>query len=337
MIGAKTTTSTQNTFHGIRPVNLQTDLAPLADLIELVFAQAMDDSGRAAIREMRYLSKMGLGLSILGRLNDLALGISNGFVWVEDNKLVGNVSIYPASLPSSVGSTWIIANVGVHPSYQRRGIARKLMQSSMELLRRRGVKHAILQVDVDNAAAIPLYETLGFIKERAFTTWTRSSYATLPKDNTFDDIFITRRRSSEWQAEYGLASTVRPAQAGGIGWLKPLQPSLFHASIWQQIIRWFAISNIERLIIRSEDQSQILSSLWVENSLGTSTIRLTMMTHPDYQGLYDRALLNTVLRRFRTSSLIIEHPADDEIMAAILQQAQFRVKRSVWHMRWDVN
>lgn len=43
----------------IRPVNLRTDLPTLADLIELVFAPTMDESGRAAIREMRYMSRMG--------------------------------------------------------------------------------------------------------------------------------------------------------------------------------------------------------------------------------------------------------------------------------------
>lgn len=336
MINAKVNPSTTNTLHGIRPVNLQTDLAPLADLIELVFARVMDDSGRAAIREMRYLSKMGLGLSLLGRLNDLALGISNGFVWIEDNTLVGNVSLYPAQIPRQKGCSWIIANVAVHPSYQRRGIARQLMHSSMELIRQRGAKHGILQVDVDNDAAIPLYESLGFVKERAFTTWTRSSYANTPDSQELNDVFITRRRMSEWQQEYELAQIVRSIDMGGIGWLKPLETASFHAPIWKQFIKWFAMGNIERLIVRSEDEQQILASLWIENTIGTSTIRLTSMTHPDYQGLYDRALLNSVLRRFRTSSLVIEHPADDDIMAAILRQAQFRVKRSVWHMRWDV-
>ena len=69
---------------GVRPVNLRTDLRPLADLIELVFADSMDSSGRSAVREMRYLSQLGYGLKLIARMNELALGISLGFVYIMD-------------------------------------------------------------------------------------------------------------------------------------------------------------------------------------------------------------------------------------------------------------
>ena len=153
---------------GVRPVNLRTDLRPLADLIELVFADSMDSSGRSAIREMRYLSSLGYGLKLIARLNELALGISLGFVYVLDGKLVGNVSVYPASYPSGLGETWILANVGVHPDYQRRGIAGDLMRASLEMIRRRGAARVILQVNYDNEAALRLYERAGFVCERAW-------------------------------------------------------------------------------------------------------------------------------------------------------------------------
>ena len=115
---------------GLRPVNLRTDLAQLADLIELVFADSMDQGGRAAVREMRYLSKVGIGISLIPGFNDLTQGINMGYVWIADGKLVGNVSIYPASRPNR--NTWIIANVGVHPDYQRRGIATGMMEASID-------------------------------------------------------------------------------------------------------------------------------------------------------------------------------------------------------------
>ena len=92
---------------GLRPVNLRTDLVPLADLIEIAFADTMDSSGRAAVREMRTLSRLGPGLSVLLGMNDLAQGVGLGFVWIEDGRLVGNTSVYPTSLPT--GSTSNIA------------------------------------------------------------------------------------------------------------------------------------------------------------------------------------------------------------------------------------
>lgn len=337
MTSTQLTSKSSFVQHGIRPVNLQTDLAPLADLIELVFANAMDDSGRAAIREMRYLSRMGAGLNLLSRINELALGINNGYVWIENGRLVGNVSIYPANLPVGLPSAWIIANVAVHPDYQRRGIARQLMYAAMELIQRKGSQQAILQVDVDNTAAIPLYDSLGFIRERAFTTWVRDSSLQIPSQPDTRDVFITRRRPHEWQQELQLAQLLRPQAAGGLGWLKPTVKSQFHTPIWRQISNWFMMNSIERLIIRSEEERTIRASLWLESSFGSRSIRLTLLTHPDDQGLYDRALLHTVLRRFRTSPILLEHPADDTFINHLLPEYRFRIKRSVWHMRCDMS
>ena len=45
---------------------------------------------------------MGYGLKLISRLNDLALGISLGFVYVMDGALVGNVSVYPAGYPRAI-------------------------------------------------------------------------------------------------------------------------------------------------------------------------------------------------------------------------------------------
>ncbi len=119
----------------------------------------MDSSGRSALREMRTMARLSLGILPLALLNDLTVGISLGFVWEEDGRLVGNVSVYPAKLPRSVGSSWIIANVGVHPLYQRRGIARKLMLRAMQMIRDKGawvcLRADILDLQAKPVAAIP--------------------------------------------------------------------------------------------------------------------------------------------------------------------------------------
>lgn len=325
-----------NVQTGIRPVNLRTDLAALADLIELVFQDTMDESGRQAIREMRYLSKMGPGLGLISRMNDLAMGISMGYVWLEAGHLVGNVSIYPANWPGQRGHAWIIANVGVHPEHQRRGIAQQLMQTSLEMIRKRGGRHAILQVDYANEPAIGLYEKLGFVRERAFTTWDRSSMAGMPRSLDRRDVFITRRRGSEWRAEYALAQQTRSAATGGIAWLKPLQPALFHRAWWQHLGDFFTLSGIERLIIRAEDKRRLLASLWIESGLALSRTRLTLLHDPAHGLYYAESLLNNALRRFSHTPLMFEHPHDDDDVNEMLRAHRFRVRRSVWHMRYDI-
>jgi len=321
---------------GVRPVNLRTDLRPLADLIELVFADSMDSNGRSAIREMRFLSSLGYGLKLIGRLNEIALGMSLGFVYVSDEKLVGNVSVYPASYPAGCGETWILANVGVHPDYQRRGIARELMLASLEMIRRRGAARVILQVNYQNEAALRLYERHGFIYERAWQIWRRSGFLRAPASSD-RGLPIDRARPSDWQAEYALAQAARPNSRGGLGWLKPAHRAAFNQSLWRRFRNLLALNSVEKMIIRDHAADSILASCWVESALSFANTRAWLFADPaiDHQP-YAEALLNKLVARFDRSTILIEHPRDDEIMNDLLKNRQFAIKSEQWHMRLDL-
>ena len=321
---------------GVRPVNLRTDLRPLADLIELVFSASMDSSGRSAIREMRFLSGMGYGLKLIARVNELALGISMGFVYIKNGELVGNVSVYPANYPAELGETWILANVGVHPGHQRAGLAHELMLASLDMIRRRGAARIILQVNCDNTPALRLYERHGFIYERAWRVWRRSGFAQAPFAR-IGDLHITRRRPSEWQAEYALAQASRPNSRGGLGWLKPLHRGAFETSIWKQLKDLASLNSLERLVIRGESAGEIVASCWLESAVSFGSIRAWLFAAPhiDHEA-YARALLGNVVSRFSRSTIVLEHPRDDEIVGELLKEHGFQVKRELWHMRLDL-
>ena len=323
------------TSDGLRPVNLRTDLAALADLLEIAFAPTMDSSGRSAIREMRALSRIGAGLGVLQNMSELAQGMSMGYVWVEQGRLIGNVSVYPSNGAADLATAWVIANVAVHPDYQRRGIANRLMQASLEMVRRKRGSKAILQVDADNYTAQRLYRRLGFVDERAWTTWRRPITAVRPPMLP-QGPHITHRTGAEWLAEYRLAQQMFPVERGGLGWLRPLYPGQFRRSLWSRVKDWVSLRSLERLIIRSEDEGLILASLWIESGLMAGSVHLTLMVDPQYEGLYDEALLNTTARRFGDSqALTIEFPADLETTTALLRRYGFSPRREVIHMRWD--
>jgi ribosomal protein S18 acetylase RimI-like enzyme len=318
---------------GLRPIDIRHDLPQLADLIEIVFRDTMDESGRAAIREMRYLSQMGLGWRLLSGLPDAALGMGQGYVWIEDGKLVGNSSIYPANWPRHLGEAWLIANVGTHPEYRRKGIARQLVLASMELIRRKGAEHAILQVDYDNQKAINLYEELGFVRERAFTLWSRSALVTgIPLPNA--EILVSQPRSSEWQALYHLAEAERPNERGGLAWLKPLHPDEFRASLWKSLTGIFSLNNTERLIVRDTATQEISAYLAVERSF-VSRSRLILIRKSGSPLDYAQALLGNALRRYNSSGFMLEHPYDDTALNPMLEEMRFRPSRSIWHMRYS--
>ncbi|PJF22038.1 MAG: hypothetical protein CUN56_08020 [Phototrophicales bacterium] len=318
--------------NGLRPVNVRTDLAPLADLIELAFADTMDSSGRAALREMRQMSRFGPGLAVISQLNDLALGIGMGYVWVEDGEIIGNVSIYPSGYPKDLPETYVIANVAVHPDYRRQGIARQLMLASMEHIAKCHAQ-AILQVEAHNTGAHTLYRTLGFVDERVWTQWRRTSYTQPPPlDPTLPEVYIRRRRKSEWEAEFQLARRIRPLDAGGLGWLRPLHPSEFKRSWWRRLIDWLSLRSVEHLVAVEDDQ--LIGSLWIHNSFGSS-IRLTLLVEPDFQGMYDNILLHYAVKRFGRTPLVIEHPDDEHLTKMVLQQYRFHPERTVIHMHWS--
>ena len=57
-----------------------------------------------------------------------------------------------------------ILTVGVAGWARRRGIGRDLMTAAIALARQGGAERMFLEVDVDNAAAVTLYERLGFAR-----------------------------------------------------------------------------------------------------------------------------------------------------------------------------
>lgn len=320
----------------LRPINLKTDLVQLADLIELVFADSMDSSGRAALREMRSLSRFGPGLRLLSHMNDIASGVHQGYVWMVGNRLVGNVSVYPAKWPADLGSAWVIANVGVHPDFQRRGIARKLMHASLDMIAKRGGTTAILQVDKGNDSAINLYRSLGFCEQRTWTRWKRTINARVSPTERYPEITIRRRRRNEWHDEMALALRIRSDRQGGLGWLRPLHRSQFRRSLRQTLSDWLNLQRMEYHVIRTNRNSRLLGALWIEAGFVGST-RLTLFIDPEFQGLYDGALLWNALNHVGRNTLVIEHPDDETATTDALKQFGFRNERTTIHMRWDVS
>ena len=155
-------------FRGLRPLDPRKDLNQVADLIEEAFTGELEPGGIAALRDLRVLSHMGPLVSLMARSDPYLEDVLGGFVWVEDDRVVGNVTIQRLD---AYGSRWQIANVAVTKDYQGRGIGRALMTAALERIAERRGSWAVLQVRADNAVAKGLYQRLGFWSVPAFDTW----------------------------------------------------------------------------------------------------------------------------------------------------------------------
>lgn len=145
------------------------DLDAVADLVELCFSSTLDADGHRYLRQMRSAARNPSFLRIAGNLGDALSFPMSGFVWVDNSKLVGNLSLIP--FPARKKRTYLIANVAVHPDFRRQGIARALTDAALRHLHSIGADFPWLQVRDDNPPAIQLYESLGFQEQFRRTTW----------------------------------------------------------------------------------------------------------------------------------------------------------------------
>ena len=153
----------------IRSFDVRTDLLSVSDLVELCFADRLSREGEALLRKMRSSAQSQRfkewAYSMAGRVSMPF----TGYVWEEEGEIVGNLSL----VPYQVGTRqfYMIANVAVHPAYQRRGIARTLVRRALAFFKRRKLDGIWLQVDEGNHAAVHLYLQEGFQERSRRTTW----------------------------------------------------------------------------------------------------------------------------------------------------------------------
>lgn len=153
----------------LRPFDLSRDLLAVADLVELCFKESLDADGRLYIRQMRQAARSGRLLNLAAAASGGMDTPPGGFVWIEADNLVGNLSLIPVHAQGF--TRYLIANVAVHPEFRRKGIARALTQAAIARAERSRAREIWLQVDEYNQAAQTLYTNMGFAKQAHRATW----------------------------------------------------------------------------------------------------------------------------------------------------------------------
>jgi len=309
-------------FSGLRPFDIARDLGGVAELLERAFAGELEAADLRWLREMKALRFLAPFLWLVSVSPEL-YGFFPGFVWVEDNRIVGNVNV---NREGPGWRHWRISNLAVHPAYRRRGIGRELMEAAIDLIRQRGGEVVTLQVRRANTAAQRLYRSLGFTLLKGTTSLKLvrvEPVAFLPAQG-----FPMRPWSpEEGHKVYELARAVVPARAQ---WLNPLREEHFTLSFERRLA--------ERLnsLIRRQDihrwamerGERFVATLIVQamGPLSTGPHRLEMMVHPDCRGLLEEALVTralSLLGRYPQRGVETEVPADHEEAIQTLQRYGF--------------
>lgn len=141
----------------IRPLDPFRDLEAVVELIDLAFGDRLDPVARATLARMRRFAHGGLFLQWLLALRG-KVAVAPGLVWVEEGRIVGNVSLRHARGRGG----YLIGNVVVHPDRRGQGIGTALMRAAIRGISERGGLWVGLEVRADNEVACHIYEGLRF-------------------------------------------------------------------------------------------------------------------------------------------------------------------------------
>lgn len=325
-------------FVGLRPMEPLQDLRGVADLIEEAFAHDLDRSGQNALRELRWLSYLKPILWWMVMFGSEHDDFLSGFVWEEDGKIVGNITV---NRTSSGSRRWLISNVAVAKGYRGRGIARGLMYAAVELVKEYRGSSVSLQVRADNESARHLYESLDF-KEISGTTYLRlkpvpriEQVSPLPNEvklrpHHFD--------TPDARQAYQLASSATPAEVQK-EW--PLRQSRFRLDRQDQFFSSFFHKLVgsgpaEYWVV--ENGQSFVATMNVQPGALGNPHHIELMVHPNWRGYLEKPLIGQALKylqRWHNTEITVKQPSDHAQAIEAYHSFGFELEQTLLWMKQD--
>jgi ribosomal protein S18 acetylase RimI-like enzyme len=276
---------------GPRPLDLRRDLKQVAALIEEAFGPELDAAGWAALRELRMAARLGPLLGLLTPAGSRPNDMLDGFVWVEDGRVVGNVTTQ--RIPQ-FPSRYLIANVAVQQNYRGRGIASELMRIVLEHIVEQGGQWALLQVREDNDIARGMYQRLSFsevMEEHRLRAETLPAIPDLPLPPGGELRLLS---NDDWHAVRYLINRAMPVDAR---WWHPTRASGFREGssprLQRRLSRWLGVGHKIRWgLFFGEELMGVLDV----DVLVFNEHRVDILLHPEVRAEWSAPLLVYALR-----------------------------------------
>ena len=305
-----------STSSRVRPFNARRDLGAVADLIERCFAGSLDADGERYLRQMREMARAPGFLRLASLGAEMGGAPFIGYVWEQDDKIVGNVSLIPHRLGGRI--QYLMANVVVDPDYRRQGIARGLTGQAVEHAAIRGATELWLHVREDNAGAFALYRDMDFKERARRTTW--HSQREYPRSDPPPGVELGPRRAQHWPMQKTWLEGSYPPE---LSWHLPLNLSGLQPGLWGGIKRFFSNQFIRQWSALRDNKLQAVV-IW--QSTFSHANALWLAAPADCDGDVISALLVHARRYISTRTpLMLDYPArqhEDVIQAAGFYQHQ---------------
>ena len=269
----------------IRPFNPARDMNALADLIQVCFGHELVVTNSRIVRDLRQLSVAG---PLVWAVNNVT-PVFGGFVWIENDRLVGNASVFRAHAPKA----WTIANVAVLPEYRGRGIASQLVDASLDHLRNMGARQALLQVRADNPSAQAIYLRRGFsvYDQVVEMFYPRGPWPLVlgPRSQR-----LRRVHARDGRSLHRLAVACMPDAAQRV---RPLDSAEFRRGIGWQIARFFreGLSNRHSVELVGDSGGQIVAHFEASVRMIQGPHEVRFRVHPSQRGLWEKDLAEAAI------------------------------------------
>ena len=318
---------------GIRPFEIARDLRPVAELISDAFALELDEQGAAALREMRMMSRMGGLLGVMSMAGSDFNDFFGGYVWVEEGKVVGNITVQRAD---KHGTRWQIANVAIAKPYRGRGLSRRLMEQAIRHVREQGGRWAVLQVYAENTVARTLYDHMGF---ESLGGMVELKAARAVHVGPLLEAGIETFAPNQWQSLYDLANSQLGA---GAQWWRSLRRSDYEVTLEQQLVEWtWELLGRRRILRRCfRSGSRFDAAIVLEAQRWKGPHKLQMWVRPELYGQKEQPLIAWALHElaaYPAWPVTVSVSTDHQAALALLEQAGFNSVRTLLTLRLPIS
>lgn len=220
----------------LRPFHLPADFQIGLDIVDKAFRYPehpewdfTDEERQNMTDQIRAFARWWPFIGTLQHISPRIRDSFHGFMWEEESQPAGLVTCHLKG-----AGMWEIGCLAVLPQYRQCGIARKLLQTALDLIRQRGGKIAMLGMIEANLPAYKLYEQMGFVKYTTDVFFCYSHSAPLPSIEVLPDGYtLVPLHFVERKPIYELDRRIIPAT---VAKFQMVEPKRYHLSFFDRLV-----------------------------------------------------------------------------------------------------
>jgi GNAT superfamily N-acetyltransferase len=314
----------------IRPIKLPDDLITIGKITGETWQypenpawSVQQDEEETLGESMENYKRLWPIIRLLGIFSPRFRDVLRGYVWEEDGQMAG----FSNANRMGGSNTWYINAVGVRPAYRRRGIARKLVQTTIDYIRQRGADAILLDMTEGNLPAYELYKNLGFEVFSGSTEFVLTPGDIPKKPSLPDGYHLVLLPFKDWQPHYELENRITPEP---LRKYEPVDESRYKRAPLSGLIRPILLSAedavIQDYLVRSNDGEIVAKGgyYYRERETGRNSIDLILdPAKPELADFLVGFLLHEVISKSPQLKVELSVPRWQGAVAAAAQNAGF--------------